>query len=276
MGSLLETTNHFAFEGEEKERYDLLMGDIYSGSFTLSPSSLRHFMLSPRHFVLSRVVKQEVSESLKLGILVDNLLMNGGETKIRFIDFEERPEKGKTMASNMNKAWKEEVLEEIGPDNLLPKDVYDTGVMMAEMVMADPEAASILEKSTSFQRFIEWEMFGEKFRGIIDVDCPDEINDVKTCRDAHVNKFRWSITDKDRRYDCQLAGYREGDGNGKNCSIIAVDRNGHVSVIDLTFQTLDTAMMDIKYAVEGFKRCREEKLWHMSYSFWSDSRRYRV
>ena len=278
MGAIAhKIDNRLGFDGEELERFDKLMNSIYSGAYRLSPSSIRRFLLSPRHFVISRVVKEDVSDSAKLGILVEDMVLNEGVSKLVLMDFEERPEKDKTMASNANKAWARAFIEKSGGvDNVVSETVFNKAKKMADAVKADDEAMAIIESATVIQRKIEWSMSGLQILGYIDIDTPNLIVDFKTCPDAHVSKFKWKLTDKDSMYGVQLRSYQIGDGTNKPCAIIAVDSDCNTSVFELSQRSLELADIEIEKAIDGFLRCMEENRWHESYSFWSPKKRFQI
>lgn len=261
---------------EETERYWRLMEKINAGHYVLSASSLKQFFKSPKHFIKYKCVKSGKTDAAKRGTLIDDIIYNQGVTKLQFLNIEERPDQKHGMTSKVNKAWKAEQEETIGQQYLITEKIYDQAVTMADAVLNDPEAKAILDKSIEFQRKVEFEYLGHPFVSYFDNDTPDEINDLKSCPDSHVSKFKWKIRDKDSRFDIQMALYQIGDGRNKKCSITAVDTSSNVCIFDLHEETLARGRADIQRAVEGWERCVKENLWNAGYSFWSPTGRYRI
>lgn len=110
------------------------------------------------------------------------------------LDSTKRPEQDKTMASNINKAWKAEVYEENkGKDLLTLEHVKLVGDMCAQLEADSVASALIHTKKLKFEQIYTWQESGLDCKAMLDADHPDFSFELKSCYSADPNRFGYDI-----------------------------------------------------------------------------------
>lgn len=250
---------------KEATPFQNLMRQLREGDFYLSPSSLRAFAQSPRHFVKYKLEKDEPTDAMKIGTAFHQFVQYGESTFV-VLDEADRPEKDKTMASNKNKEWKAEFLARNGEANILNAAQIEHARRMAEAVMRDEMATPLLRDVMAVEQELHWERNGIKLKGFLDLVGENLIIDLKKVVSASPDKLPYTL--RDMGYEMQLAMYWDGDDQQRDKNyLICVDDACNVCCVKLSRITRRVNVEKYMRLLDEFKRCVEFDLFSTSYSF---------
>lgn len=193
----------------------------------VSQSSLKLFLRSPAEYQYQYVQKQGGGVSTgatSLGSLVHCMLLEPSEVDNRYVGYNEnvRPEPEKTMASNLNKAWKASLVEKVREEGiiLVQSSMLDVADTMTQIVCAHPLASGLLfpqeeglvvhtELSILWRsEASELDLKSKVDRVVIDLAARTcTVLDYKTTSATNLVEFGWSV--KKYGYDVQAAFYED-------------------------------------------------------------------
>lgn len=163
--------------------------DYHANTDYIGSTSLKKYLRSPLWFKES---EQKETEQLSFGSAYHTLVLEPETFKKTYhvYDEKDRPEPGKTMASNMNKAWKAEMYDKYG-DKLITKPDYDKMLAMKKRLFSHPYAKYLLTGGENeVSHYTEFEGVYCKFRTDSLILKKSIIADLKTCIDASREKFQ--------------------------------------------------------------------------------------
>jgi hypothetical protein len=177
--------------------------DEYRAHPALNFSKAKWLAVSPAHYKAHCDEVVEESPAMLLGTLTHALVLEG--TPISDLAVV-RPE-GMNFVSKEGKAWKaEQTLPIITEEDLRAING------MAESVMANTYARSLLDACTIREKPLFGTLYGVEIKGLIDACGCNSANrwailDLKTTNDASPKKWQWLIEDAERQYGLQAAWY---------------------------------------------------------------------
>jgi hypothetical protein len=155
----------------------------------LGATLLKVYKESPRNFLYQFFNKTAPTPNLVFGSYYHTCILEPSELKNRYevIDYNERPEPEKTMASNKNKEWIAGKL--LTEKTIISKEDAETARAMQEVLMNNPTAHKLLTGGYS-----EKEFYIDDFNGVRTRAKPDKVKgtimvDLKTTEDASPNAF---------------------------------------------------------------------------------------
>lgn len=167
---------------DSNDHYHNVMTD-YIGS-----STLKLYKRSPLHVI---GMEKEETASMFIGTAYHMFILESDEFSNTYYIFDEmaRPEKDKTMMSNINKAWKAEIYERY-QGKILTKETYGQFKAMKKLLFSHQYAKYLLTQGESeLSHYVD-------FNGILCKFRPDKINiekrlivDLKTTSDASKDKY---------------------------------------------------------------------------------------
>lgn len=248
----------------------------YVDNRPLSPSSLKEFAKSPRHY-LQYVGKKRTppTDAQLLGSVVDCLLLEPEKFKDRFRIYEKfsrRSAADKEKWANLVKdAQKDRV-------TLITPEVKKQAEICVDAVWFNPEARALLEGKRFVQKHLKWKELSVnlKMNGYIDFDTITAnghfIVDLKTTRDASYKSFSRDIVNLD--YDIQAAAYCRGFHKTRfefpQFAWLAVETSEPYGVNVIKFDPKDLEVAKGRYyaLLQGFRKCLDEDKFHEDYKFW--------
>lgn len=260
-----------------------LIAQIEAGDISLSYSSIKAFMKSPRHFLSYKLKRFETTKAMDEGTLVDMLLTEPENVKSVFgvipadcnksskvgvakfceflgIDVPEWGSRGEVIDAAIEASGK----------TFVEQHVIDKCNRIADAVRSNPASRFIVEMTEHTQYPVDFEAFGFRWKGKLDCYSPEFfINDYKKTKDAAPYRFHRQM--RDLKYPIQAAIYRRGifeqTGHELPCFITAYDNESAVSVTELKPATLDLEWEYLGRVVDDFQRCITLGEWHKSYDF---------
>ena len=157
-------------------------------------SQLRNMGQSPMHFRHACEQRIEATSAMRAGTLIHSLVLGGDEVTIY-------------EGARRGNAWKK-FAEDHFDVEIFTRAEVDRVEPIAAAVLKDPIAAQFLEGEHEVQ--LEWDRWGRKCRGRLDILNREHgfVADLKSCRDAQPDRFRWDALK--RKYHAQLEWYRAG------------------------------------------------------------------
>jgi len=201
----------------------------YYGDYEyVTNSQLGYVKRSPAYYWKMRNGGKIDSPALRFGALVHTLILEPEKYQENFVVFnaEDRPERDKSMASKINKAWKIDLERDCleGRKYLMTMDQYNTALKLKSKLLSTPDVKKILDNcETEVPKC--WLDFNTmtKCKGKADilVDGGDMIVDIKTTgkdvADFRKSAYRYA-------YNRQAAFYLDGFG-AKEFVFIVIETN---------------------------------------------------
>lgn len=268
---LLET------QGEATELEQLIQR-IEEGDMHLSYSSIKQFMRSPRHFISYKMKEFKPTAAMNEGTLVDMLLTEPENVHTTFGVIPENCNKSsKEGLANFADFlgipvpdWKSRTIAidgaiEASGKTYIDQAVWDKCHNIADKVCTNPASAWILKNGEEKQYPVNFEAFGWKWRGKMDLYCPEFfIADLKKTADADPYRFHRQV--RNLKYDLQAAIYNHG--LNVPYFLVAYDNDAAVSVTELKQSAMEQAWNNLARVMEKFNECVAMGEWHKSYDFW--------
>ncbi|CAH1002646.1 hypothetical protein LEM8419_03518 [Neolewinella maritima] len=262
------------------EHADELIAAIERREITLSYSSIKKFMESPRHFVDYKLEKHEPTPAMQEGKLVDYLLTEPERVPLEFAVLPPDCSLGSKVGVEAYAeflgidvpAWKDrsEVVNaalEMDTRTFMTTEAMDRCKVIAEAVHTNPASRWIVEAEGINQHRLSFEAFGWTWRGARDKYVPEMfIADYKKTSDATPRRFHRQMLAL--RYPLQAALYTIGPGENLPYFLVAYDNDAHVSVTELTEVTMRQAWDGLERTMDAFERCIALGEWNKSYDFW--------
>src|SRR5690606_28641952 len=118
------------------------------------------------------------------------------------------------------------------------------------------------------EKQVEWTMNELKVTGKIDGKGERIKVDLKILADANPRKVQYKI--RDMKYDVQAAMYNTAIDPDDKYFIIAADYEGHVSVIEITKESIRAARERVDEATLKLKQCILLGKWDCSYDYFGN------
>ncbi|MGY5550811.1 PD-(D/E)XK nuclease-like domain-containing protein [Riemerella anatipestifer] len=225
-------------EEAELSPRDLIIQGLINRDLPMSYSKLKH-LDSPVNFINNLLKPKEKNASMTFGSLVDCLVLEEHkfekcfdivsdepttDTQKAFVKnfcektnpldtFEERVEEAFSQSYKRGSSSSLEHLFtylkalESGKE-VVSKEVYEKALKIADNLKRSDEVLFELEQCEEFQKFIEFELGGWQFRGILDTYAPTLFHDMKFTSDCNPDNFARSI--EKYGYDIQFGLYSIG------------------------------------------------------------------
>jgi len=234
----------------------------------LSYSSLKEFRKSPEHFVQYLEKKKAPSEAMILGSLVDRMVLTPGTWQDEFTvmpHFDRRTKEGKEGFAKFT--------EENKGKTFVEEDVIIKAEFITAKVMQNEQAKEILSRLTQTQETIFYtdKETGLKMVAKLDGRGDNIIMDLKTCASADPEEFAKAAINFG--YPLQAGVYAEAVRNRffkfPDYYFICVETSAPygISVCKASDDFVELGKQQLRKALEEFKYCLDNKLFHQSYEF---------
>lgn len=235
--------------------YSQFQAAVKEQTLRLSYSSLKNLLDSPKHFLDYFTQPRKESEAMKLGTLVHCLILEPAKFTERYF-IADKPDQRTKIGKE---SWALS-LELAGDKILISGELYEQAESMANAVESHFEH-HLFEDVTDFEKPFSIEYRGHKIQGIVDA-IGSVIIDLKTTANANPKKFKWSFFDF--RYHVQAAIYTLAFPE-RPYYIFAVDANCHVSVHEVSQETIALGMQLFNQALDQYETCEFLDGWNTSY-----------
>jgi hypothetical protein len=217
-------------------------------------SVLKQMGRSPLHCLHAQRTDFEPTLAMKIGSAAHVLLLGGQRIAVF------------TGKARRGKEW-EEFKAANADALLLNAKEMDIGQRIADSVRADPVASRVLfADGTVYEQTIHWTWMGRKFRSTPDARTKTHLVELKTTRDASLERFKWDALRS--AYHAQLwtqatAMEFENGYAPKSIYIIAVESRAPypVSVHELTPRALEAGGRLCRAWMEKFNECTASGSW---------------
>ncbi len=240
----------------------------------LSKSSLTQFLRSPAHYLASTETPKETTDAMMFGTAYHAYVLTPdrfSENVVMKPEWDARTKEGKAI--------KAEFEASLGRKVYIKDEQLEAIKAMKAALMAHPVASKILAGLTDTEMAIECDYHpmhptpgSVRIKGLLDGwdHKTGTIIDLKTCKDASPEGFKWAV--KDFRYDLQEVQYRalinaafRGDDHGGVGRFVWIAQEKEppyaVAVYTLSHRTLMTAYDEWRVAVHNFGECQKNSVW---------------
>lgn len=271
---ILETT--------EEDKLQMLIASLEAGEETLSYSSIKQFMRSPRDFIRYKLRQFEPTEAMIEGTLCDMLLTEPDKVDRKFgvipAECSKATKAGvaaycEFLGISGDFAWKDRgavidaALAAQGK-HWVSSETMELCEAMTKAVKFNSSSRWILEATEEFQAPVNFTEFGWEWKGMKDLYTPGLFTaDLKKTKDANPRKFKFQI--RDLAYDLQGAIYTIGHGDKVPYFIIAYDKSCGVSVTEFSGAVLQQTWDNLARVMDKFNECVIMNKWHQSFDFWA-------
>lgn len=238
----------------------------------LSYSSLKEFAKSPQHFVKYITEPKEITDAMRFGSLIDILLFSPDTAEdVLYVmpKLDRRKKEGKETYDRH--------LKESEGKIIVDAEKLAEAKFIVKIIRENPESSELLNRCVNVQNKIEWEdsKTGLRLIAVTDADDGREgqlIVDLKSTASADPDDFNRQIFNMD--YTLQAGCYRSAMRHKyfkfPGVSWIAVEQKSPfgISVIHADDEMIEFADRYFAMILERFKYCLDNKLFHLSYSFW--------
>ena len=154
----------------------------------LSNSALNHFAISPKHYLWYKQNPPAPTPAMVFGQAFHCYILEPEKFKESFfvLDTNNRPEKDKTMASNLNKEWKAGMIAANIKKTQIDSDDFEKLGAMKKSLMLHVGASELILQVTVTEKEIFWrdKVSGIDMKGKLDGYFTNNIIDLKTCQSA--------------------------------------------------------------------------------------------
>jgi hypothetical protein len=240
----------------------------------IGSGGLKEIKRSPLHYLTDIITEKEPTDVQKFGSAYHSFILTPELFKDEYFIFnsEDRPEKDKTMASNMNKAWKAEI--EVGHDKIISTKDMTILHEMKEVLFSDSYIKTLLSKGQP-----ELSHYVENFEGARVKIRPDYmkdnvITDIKTCTDASTEDCTKNIASYD--YHIQAALYvdvaEKCDGKKRRFIWIFQEKEPpyDTNIIKASEQMLAVGRFEYEILIRQWLKSQEENRYR-GYSIFADN-----
>jgi len=240
----------------------------------LSYSSMKEFLKSPAHFIAYRnLPKKEPTKALVIGSLVDCFILTHDKWAEMFSVEPELNLRTKDGRAEYEEFCRKEAAAGI---TVVSQEDYDLADMIASSVLMNKVARSYIDRIGETQKKINFQIEGLPFVAKLDAVGDSFICDLKTSVTAEPNTFSAMALKYD--YDLQCAVYLKAMNSKPIYSfpdyfflVVEKEPPCACSVIKATNEFIEIGKLKLEKAIENFKFCMENNLWHKGYEFWSAS-----
>jgi len=125
-----------------------------------------------------------------------------------------------------------------------------------------------LQRSTEFQKKVEFELYGWNWLGYLDLYCSDFVGDLKLCPSTAIRKVKNKI--KDERIILQLALYAFATKSQEG-RLLFYDRTGHFTAMIVNEADLIHELTMLERVMDKFELCIANGDWDKSRDFWGQT-----
>lgn len=239
----------------------------------LSYSSISAFKESPKDFIDYKTGERKETDAMIYGSMVHCLVLEPDDFENRYHPLDDSSiclEIGgaKPRATNKYKEWLTAQKKLAGDKSIVSPDDYRHARIIAANVRFNRASRKVLDMAEEKEKPIEWDFKNFQFKGYIDGYGKRAIFDLKTCPDASPSKFHRDIISNG--YYLQAAMYRMGMQTSNPYFIIAVDKNGGISVHQLDDDLIEYGLIEYTKLCDRFNECILSDSWSQSYDFWAE------
>lgn len=270
-------------EEVDEGKVKALIEKIEMREITLSFSSIRAFMESPRHFIAYKMSEFVPTPDVIFGDLVDCLFTDEKSFDKRFVLITSKCNVSSVKGCN---AWLD-VLGYSGPrpktrDELkaivlalrkaekrhfISPAIMDKAKKIVEKMRLNGPFMRTLEDVTEFQRKVEFDLYGWKWIGYEDMFAEGLfVADLKKCPETKERKVKNKI--KDEKLILQLALYCHGEQLPEG-RLLFFDAAGHFRAERIREADLRHQITLLEGVIEKLEDCIHLEQWHQSRDFWS-------
>lgn len=252
-----------------------MITDEFLKTRPLSPSSLKAFRKSPRHYLMYLNKTFVQSDAMKLGSLIDCLALEPESFKKRYLVINSKP----NMRSNAGKEEWEMFASEamLNKQSIITQEDLDTAQRSVESLYSYKVSRELLEAKKNVQGEIRWtdKKTGLPILGRIDFESEAWGNkfivDLKSARDADPDVFNRQAYDFD--YHFQAGGYLEGYHKKRfqfpSFIFLAVETSEpfNVSVNFCEQKYTEQGKVEFRGTLMAFRYCMDHNLFDSGYEF---------
>jgi hypothetical protein len=248
------------------------INEAFVESRPLSYSSLKHFRKSPRHYIQYLTEPFVQSDEMRLGSLVDCLILEPERFEERFYLYV-RP----SLRSNAGKEEMEGLITQANGRMMIEQDTLDVAKICVARLLEVPESKIFFENKRKVQHTLKWtdRETGLPLVGKPDFDCVIDdtlfVCDLKTTRSADPEDFNRDIVKLDYILQCgmYLEGYHKRFYKFPEFVFICVETsppyNVSVNYADPKFKSM--AQQELRGTLKAFKMCMDKQLFELGYEF---------
>jgi hypothetical protein len=242
----------------------------------LSYSSLSAFKKSPLDFLHYKFKPKEQTPAMAFGSMAHNFILEYHTFFDNYYVIDvNAPKKPTSIQINAKKPsddtifaiqyW-ENLSKEAGNLTLITNSDLNELDKLSNSLFKNTAAMHLVIKCKEFEKEYNFKHDNFLFKSFIDAEDSNIRLDLKIVQSAEPKKFQRDAIAYG--YHIQAAMY-ELAGGKRDYYLIAVDRNGGVSVNKLSEELIAYGMQEINNLLENFNRCVLEDAWMQSYEFYS-------
>jgi hypothetical protein len=253
-----------------------LINSLLNHEKHLSYSSLSAFKKSPLDFLHYKFKPKEQTPAMAFGSMAHNFILEYHTFFDNyFIIDSDAPKKPTSVQINAKNPSVDTLAAIIYWDNLKNVAENRTLINNSDMNELEKVANSLFKNVSANNLIIQCKEFEKEynfnhdnflFKSFIDAEDSNIRLDLKIVQSAEPKKFQRDAIAYG--YHMQAAMY-ELAGGKRDYYLIALDRNGGVSVNKLSDELIAYGMQEINNLLENFNRCVLEDAWMQSYEFYS-------
>lgn len=253
-----------------------LINSLLNHEKHLSYSSLSAFKKSPLDFLHYKFKPKEQTPAMAFGSMAHNFILEYHTFFDNyFIIDSDAPKKPTSVQINAKNPSVDTLAAIIYWDNLKNVAGNRTLINNSDMNELEKVANSLFKNVSANNLIIQCKEFEKEynfnhdnflFKSFIDAEDSNIRLDLKIVQSAEPKKFQRDAIAYG--YHMQAAMY-ELAGGKRDYYLIALDRNGGVSVNKLSDELIAYGMQEINNLLENFNRCVLEDAWMQSYEFYS-------
>jgi hypothetical protein len=214
-------------------------------------SNLKRISQSAAHYRAALETERGDTPAMRLGRLVHAIVLGGN-----YVVYD---------GDRRGNAWKSFKAENDGTDIVTAKEI-DGARRIADSVLSCGLAAELLTGGET-ERQLTWTWIGRECRGTIDLVDKRRVVELKTCADAHPDRFQ--RTALRMGYHAQLAWYRNGGAiaglcaASSDCYVVAVETKHPYPVVvhRLAERLLDDGERLCRMWLEQLLNCEHSDYW---------------
>ena len=259
----------------QQQIHDLING-LLNQEKHLSYSSLSAFKKSPLDFLHYKFQQREATPAMAFGSMAHNFILQYETFFSNYYVIDKDAPKRPTIAQyNAKKPsddtlaaieyWDDLEQESFGQILITHNDLNELD-KISNSLFKNAAAMHLIIKCKDFEKEYDFNHDNFLFKSFIDAEDSNIRLDLKIVQSAEPKKFQRDAIAYG--YHMQAAMY-ELAGGKRDYYLIALDRNGGVSVNKLSDELIAHGMQQINNLLENFNRCILEDAWLQSYEFYS-------
>lgn len=255
---------------EEKKKKAWSYPSVTHKERPLSSSSLGEFAKSPEHYLKYLVQPRTQTPAMLLGSVCHLLVLEPDKFDDNYfvIDIEQRPEQAKGMTSNINKKWKQKLIEENEGKDLLTEDVLAQAKLIVERLKQREKAWQMIKYCQEREVKRDWKYAGINCTGRIDLESDIYIADLKFVANADPEEwirkmFYYNYPMQGGMYVDAAAGGKYDYKNPKDFYFILIETEEPfgVSIVKLNKEIIDYGVRTYRELVRKYKWCLAKNIW---------------